>query len=257
MKVYPVSEVKCSIKIRMRREKLNGEYINDVFPFEREIFIVMDGTDMDKVFNTIQQQIFESVEKFMKNGSGWSVLNLERFDNNVYEYKPFAGSTYIKFKDITVKFEGREIDLDSELSGRKAIINMQNDDNECFKWSIVCAFNPVKDNPQQITKELRKQAEQHDWNKIPFPTPDGDRSVNKFEKKNNISINVYGFRWEYNRKLEEMEHIPSAFALHCISRVPDYQPEPIVRVKTKPDENMVKEFLDTITSWVHKIHEEF
>ena len=31
MKVYPVSKVKCIIKIRMQREKLNGEYINDVF----------------------------------------------------------------------------------------------------------------------------------------------------------------------------------------------------------------------------------
>ena len=36
---------------------------------------------------------------------------------------------------------------------------MQNNDNECFKWSIVCALNPVKDNPQRITKQLRKQAE--------------------------------------------------------------------------------------------------
>ena len=53
------------------------------------------------------------------------------------------------------------------------------------------------------------------------------------------------------------EHIPSAFALHCISRVPDYQPDPIVRVKTKPNENMVKEFFDTIYSWVHKLHKKF
>ena len=45
--------------------------------------------------------------------------------------------------------------------------------------------------------------------------------------------------------------------MHCISRVKDYQPEPIVREKTKPNENMVKEFLDTITSWVHKIHKKF
>ena len=49
------------------------------------------------------------------------------------------------------------------------------------------------------------------------------------------------------------EHIPSAFALYCISSVPDYQPDPIVRLKTKPGENMVKEFLDTIYSWIHKI----
>ena len=145
------------------------------------------------------------MENFLKNGSGWSILNLERFDINVYEYKPFGGSTYIKFKDIAVKFEGKEISLDSELSGRKAIINMQNDDNECFKWAIACALNPVKDNPQRITKELRKQAEQYDWSKIPFQTPYRDRSVYKFEKKNNISIIVYAFRWEYSRKLEEME----------------------------------------------------
>ena len=39
------------------------------------------------------------------------------------------------------------------------------------------------------------------------------------------------------------EHIPFALALHSISRLPDYQPDPIVRVKTKPNENMVKEFL--------------
>ena len=52
MKVYPVSKVKCTIKIRMWREKLNRDYINDVFPFESEIFIVTDGTDMDKFLTT-------------------------------------------------------------------------------------------------------------------------------------------------------------------------------------------------------------
>ena len=117
----------------MQKEKLNGDYISDVFPFESDIHIITNGTDLDYVFNTIYRKIFEDVEKFMKNGSGWTILNLERFDINVYEYKPFSGSTYIKFKDITVNFEGKEINLDSALSGRKATINMQNDDNECFK----------------------------------------------------------------------------------------------------------------------------
>ena len=62
MKLYPVSKVKRITKIRMQREKLNGDYINDVFPFESEIFIITDETDMDKVFNTIHQQISEDVE---------------------------------------------------------------------------------------------------------------------------------------------------------------------------------------------------
>ena len=53
------------------------------------------------------------------------------------------------------------------------------------------------------------------------------------------------------------EHVPSAFALHCISRVPEYQPEPIVRVKTKPEENMVTKFLDKLKEWVHEIYRRF
>ena len=117
----------------------------------------------------------------------------------MFEYKPFSGCTYIKFRDITVNFEGKEINLDSALSRRKAIINMQNDDNECFKWSVLRVLNPVKDNPQRITKELRKQAEEYDWSKIPFPTPYGDNSVKNFEKYN-LSINVYGFRWSTTQK---------------------------------------------------------
>ena len=43
---------------------------------------------------------------------------------------------------------------------------MQNNDNECFKWSVLRALNPVKDNLQRITRELRKQAESYDWSEI-------------------------------------------------------------------------------------------
>ena len=136
----------------MQREKLDGHYIKDVFPFESNIHIITNGTDMSKVFSIIQQQICEDVERFMRNGSGWTILNLVRFDINVYEYKPFTGSTYISFGKVTVNCKGKEISLDKVLSGKKAIINMQNNDNECFKWAVVCALNPVKDNPPRITK---------------------------------------------------------------------------------------------------------
>ena len=145
-KEYPVSKIKCVMKIRLQRERKlkSGEYFSEVFPFESEIHIITDGTDMDKFFDALYRQILKGVETFMKNGSGWSIVNLERFDINIYEYKPFSGSTYVKFRDIKVRFKGKEMDLDKELCGRKAIINMQNNDNECFKWSVVRALNPVK-----------------------------------------------------------------------------------------------------------------
>ena len=73
---------------------------------------------------------------------------------------------------------------------------MQNNDNECFKWSIVHALNPVKDNQKRITRELRKHANSYDWSDIPFPTPYNDNSIKRFEVKYGMSINVYGFKWE-------------------------------------------------------------
>ena len=53
------------------------------------------------------------------------------------------------------------------------------------------------------------------------------------------------------------EHIPSAFAFHCNSRVPEYQPEPTVRVKISPNENMVTEFLDRLKERVQEIYDKF
>ena len=93
----------------MQRMKLNVKYIGDVFPFESKIFII---TDLDNVFDTIKKQLTEDFKKFMKNGSGWTILNLERFDISVFEYKPFSGSTHIKFQDIKVKLKGKEMDLE-------------------------------------------------------------------------------------------------------------------------------------------------
>ena len=91
-----------------------------------------------------------------------TIVNLERFDINIYEYRPFVGSTYVSFGDVKVNFKGREITLDDKLSRKEAIVNMQNNHNMCFKWAVMRALNPIDKNKHRITKELRKQAEEYD-----------------------------------------------------------------------------------------------
>ena len=61
----------------------------------------------------------------------------------------------------------------------------------CFKWAVTRALNPVDDNPQRITNELRKQAEKHKWEGITFPTRVKDICI--WEKDNNIGVNVFGY----------------------------------------------------------------
>ena len=59
--------------------------------------------------------------------------------------------------------------LPKKIADKKAVINMKNDDDECFKWSVTRARHPVEKNAERITKELKKQSEEFDWSELTFP----------------------------------------------------------------------------------------
>ena len=68
---------------------------------------------------------------------------------------------------------------------------MKNDDNQCFKWAVTRALNPIDKNPERITKELKDQAEKYDWSGITFPVKLEDIKI--WEKNNNKFVNVFGY----------------------------------------------------------------
>jgi len=111
-------------------------------------------------------------------GSNWEFRGVVTLDINTAAYKPLNGGGYI--------------DLPKILENKKAIINMKNDDDQCFKWCVTRALNPVEKNPQRITPDLRKQAEKLNWNNINFPASFKD--IKTFEENNpGIKINVFGY----------------------------------------------------------------
>ena len=42
------------------------------------------------------------------------------------------------------------IPLPKELANKKAIINMKNDDNQCFLWCVLRALNPKDNHPERV-----------------------------------------------------------------------------------------------------------
>ena len=62
-------------------------------------------------------------------------------DLHTVKYVPLDGSCYIP--------------LPMFLAAKKAIINLKNDDDECFKWEMTRALNPVEKNSERIDKKLR------------------------------------------------------------------------------------------------------
>ena len=85
-------------------------------------------------------------------GSGWRFVAVQQLDTHTVQYEPLKGSSYIP--------------LPKYLADKKAIINLKNEDGQCFKWCLARALNPVEKNSERVTKELRKQAEGLNWKRM-------------------------------------------------------------------------------------------
>ena len=70
---------------------------------------------------------------------------------------------------------------------KKAIVNPHNDDEECFKWSVIAAEKVGMKDPQRVSN-LRKFTDNYDWSGLEFPVSIKD--IRKFETRNDISVNV-------------------------------------------------------------------
>jgi hypothetical protein len=74
---------------------------------------------------------------FQMRGSNWRLKSVRKLEINTVACKPLKGKSYIP--------------LLKKLAAEQAIINMQNEDDECFKRCVVRALNPVE---ERITKQL-------------------------------------------------------------------------------------------------------
>ena len=82
------------------------------------------------------------------------------------------------------------VPLPKELKGKQRCLNIQNNDEKCFLWSILSSLHPVQWRNQQfrVSKYQEYERELNMFGKYPIDIKD----ILKFEHQNNISINVTG-----------------------------------------------------------------
>ena len=106
-------------------------------------------------YSIIRERVLENFANFQRMGSGWRIHSIEGLEIFITKFNPVTGKSYTSFpKSITSK---------------KAVINMENNDNQCFKWSVTRALHPVEGDAGQISKILRGQSENYNWDNIEFP----------------------------------------------------------------------------------------
>ena len=93
----------------------------------------------------------------------------------------------VNFHQLNLTRSSSYLPLPDWLARKIAIVNPHNDDEECFKWSVIAAENVGMKDPQRVSN-LRKFTDNYDWSGLEFPVSIKD--IGKFETKNNISVNV-------------------------------------------------------------------
>ena len=93
----------------------------------------------------------------------------------------------VNFQQLNLMRGSSYLPLPDWLARKKAIVNPHNDDEECFKWSVIALENVRMKDPQCVSN-LRNFMDNYDWSGLEFPVSIKD--IGKFETRNNVSVNV-------------------------------------------------------------------
>ena len=179
------TKVKMILTCMMERTDIKtGDVVSQVADFHSNITVNLEGTDVSELYESAVDKMLESMANFQRLGSNWLFASIVHLAIHTVKYEPIRGSSYIE--------------LPKKLADKKAIVNLKNKDNECFKWAVTRALNPVGKNAERITNELREQAKLLNWTGLEFPM--SVKHIGKFEKQNDdVAVNVFGYETEWKK----------------------------------------------------------
>ena len=155
----------------------NDKKISKNSYFNSTTDLIINETDIKLSLQASQQQILNKIAQWISEGSGWTIQSIENHYINIVNYQPFKGSSYIN--------------LPQELKNNKSLINLQNKDNECFRWCHIRHLNPQEKDSHRIKKMDKAYIDKLNYTGIEFPVT--VKQINKIEKQNNICINLFGY----------------------------------------------------------------
>ena len=165
----------CTISVKFTKER-DGREISNTGHFICDPTIIMsnDQDDID-IFQMIQSSIEPKIEAFTKDGSDWLFNSIQLIKIGVGKYDPISGSGYFQ--------------LPKFIRDKKAVLNIQNDDEKCFLWAVLAGRYPTRD-PKNANRVANYLPHENSVNTrgISFPVTKND--VKKFEENNDISLTI-------------------------------------------------------------------
>ena len=148
------TKVKLILSCMMEKIDLkNGEVIAKEAAFHSKTEVNLESTNSNELFSKMKKNCFGVF-------SNWRFRLVLSLDLHTVKFEPLGGSSYIPLPGV--------------LAAKLAIINLKNEDEECFKWAITRALNPVEKNFERIDIILRETSKTLNWEGQKFPVNLGD-----------------------------------------------------------------------------------
>ena len=108
------------------------------------------------------------IDNWINEGSGLIIELMKSQYINISTSRPLSGSSHVK--------------LPAKLrSSKRGLINIKNNDQNCFLWCHIRHIDLVKIHPEIIKREDKKLANDLDYDRVEFPVREKDFS--KIEKR--------------------------------------------------------------------------
>ena len=172
LKTRTSARIQTTARIRFVRDDEEGQERIEL-AFNSLMRNVYRGSEPDQIVDGIITNMKFQIENPALLNSRFVFDEFLYLDVNFHQLNLTRGSSYLPLLDW--------------LGRKKAIVNPHNDDNECFKWSVIAAEKVGMKDPQRVSN-LRKFMDDYDWSGLEFPVSIKD--IGKFESRNNISVNV-------------------------------------------------------------------
>ena len=159
-----------------------GETIVEFAFHSKGIKLILMETDENEIYDEMTEEIEEEMQKVQDaEGSGWRFYRVIKLVLHTTRWDPINAGSYIELPEV--------------LKNKHAIINMKNQDEECFKWCVLRALNLINIHPERIDSDLKSKQDTINMEGIRYPV--SLRDINRFEHLNpNISISVLGYNKE-------------------------------------------------------------
>ncbi|XP_045466456.1 uncharacterized protein LOC123675190 [Harmonia axyridis] len=179
----PMLKVNTTFCADFIKSNVDGEIVDRKF-FTTPNAMIDSSTELKVWFDFhITERIVADMEDMSNKGSGWALSKIIHLEIAINKFEMgncaggVGGSSYIK--------------LPNQISKKKACINVKNNDEACFFWSVVSALYPTKTNSDRTTNyPFYSSVLRTDGLELPMKLS----QITKFEKMNDISVNVYGLQ---------------------------------------------------------------